>query len=79
VLVRRAWEGSGGAGGAGWLTPGLGHARVLKPLLRAECLKQFTRGANCSWMIFPKCLMFCTCAQRQFYMVGALLSICHGE
>lgn len=61
------------------LMPGLGCARVLNWLLRVECLKQFTHGANCSWMVFPKCFMFCTCAQRQFYLVGALLSICHHE
>lgn len=61
------------------LMPELSRAKVLNWLLRVECLKQFTSGANCSWIIFPKCFMFCTCAQRQFYLVGALLSICHHE
>lgn len=61
------------------LMPELSGAKVLNWLLRVECLKQFTSGANCSWIISPKCFMFCTCAQRQFYLVGALLSICHHE
>lgn len=59
--------------------PGLSCARVLNWWLIVECLKQFICGANCSWMFFPKRFMFCTRAQRQFYPVGALLSICHRE
>lgn len=37
-----------GPGKLARLMPGLSCARVFNGLLVAQCLKQFTRGANCS-------------------------------
>lgn len=49
---RGAEDGGDPAEQAG-LMPELSRAKVLNWLLRVECLKQFTSGANCSWIIFP--------------------------